>query len=196
MGASRKMKKLSEPAWDALTEALATFYWYKNDLKAFLYRQLSDHHDILARVDFGLSKRQVASSVVGVFARDEAHYQDVAIDLLVALSKFDPAFPKLAALDNGAAKAQQARAAHAAVVRIIEQYSELAEQRERLQRELDERKTTDAARRSHDAILSELRDNFFAMYVMTEAHERGRRFEQFLNRLFALHDLEPRGVQP
>lgn len=194
MATPQKAKKLSEPAWDALTEALATFYWYKNDLKAFLYRQLSDHHDILARVDFGLSKRQVASSVVGLLARDEARYQVVAIDLLVVLSKFDPAFPKLAALDDGTPKAQQAKTAHAAVVRVIEQYSELADQRERLQRELDERKTTDATRRSHDAILSELRDDFFAMHLMTDAQERGRHFEQFLNRFFALHDLEPRAA--
>ncbi len=191
---SRKTKKLSEPAWDALTEALATFYWYKGDLKAFLYRQLSDHHAILARVDFSLSKRQVASSVVGLLAGDEARYQDVAIDLLVALSMFDPAFPKLAALDDGVAKARQAETAHAAVVQVLGQYGELAEQRERLQRELDERKTTDAERRSHGVVLSELRDDFFSMYVMTDAQERGRHFEQLLNRLFALHDLEPRAA--
>jgi len=82
---SRRTKKLSEPAWDALAEALATFYWYKGDLKAFLYRQLRDHHEILARLDCDLSKRQIASSLVGLLAREEARYQAVAIDLLVAL---------------------------------------------------------------------------------------------------------------
>lgn len=192
--ATSRTKKLSEPAWDALTEALASFYWYKNDLRAFLYRQLCDYHEVLARLDFGLSKRQIASSLVGLLARDEARYQALAIDLLVALSRFDPTFPKLAALDDGAAKVQQARAAHAAVAQVVGQYSELAEQRERLQRELDEREATDAARRSHDAMLNELREEFFAMHAMTDPHERGRHLEQFLNRLFALHDLEPRAA--
>jgi hypothetical protein len=194
MTSSRQTKKLSEPAWDALTEALATFYWYKSDLKAFLYRQLRDSHDVLARLDFGLSKRQIASSLVGLLAREETRHQAVAIDLLVALGKFDPTFPRLAALDDGAAKVQQAKAAHAAVGQVIGQYSELAEQRERLQRELDEHKAEDAARRSHDAKLSELRDAFLAMHTMTDPHERGRRLEQFLNSLFALHDLGPRAA--
>jgi Restriction endonuclease len=194
MATARQTRKLGEPAWDALTEALATYYWYKSDLKAFLYRQLREHHEILARLDFDLSKRQIAGSLVGLLAGEEARYQVVAIDLLVALHKFDPTFPRLAALDDGAAKVRQAKAAHAAVVQVTDQYSELAEQRERLQAELGERKATDATRRSHDAKLGELRDAFLAMRTMTDRHERGHRLEQFLNSLFALHDLEPRAA--
>ncbi len=150
-----------------------------------------------ARLDFGLSKRQIASSLVGLLASDETHYQPVAIELLVALSKSDPTFPKLAALEDGAAKVQQAKAAHVAVVKVIGQYSEIAEQRERLQGELEERNIAAAARRSHDTVLDELRNDFFAMHAMTDAHERGRGFEPFLNRLFGLYDFDPRvGLQP
>lgn len=194
MASTRPTKRLSEPAWDALIEALATFYWYKSDLKNFLYRQLSDHHDLLARLDFDLSKRQIASSLVGVFARDEWHYQAVAIDLLVALSKFDPSFPKLASLDDGATKLERAQSAYAAVLRVVAEHSDLAEKRERLQRELRQRTQRDAARRSHDTVLRGLHDAFLAMHEMTDKHERGRRFERFLNALFELHDLNPRAA--
>lgn len=62
----------------------------RNDLKAFLYRQLHDHYGVVARLDFALARRQIASSLVGLLASDETHHQAVAIELLVAFAKFDP----------------------------------------------------------------------------------------------------------
>lgn len=194
MSSTHPTKKLSEPAWDALTEALATFYWYKDDLKTFLYRQLNDHHDVLARLDFGLSKRQIASSLTGVLARDERRYQPVAIELLVTLSKFDATFSRLAGLEDGAAKVERARSAHAALLHVIGDHVDLVEERQRLKSELEEHAQRNAARRSHDAVLTELHEEFFTMYGMTERQERGRLFERFLNSLFELYDLDPRAA--
>lgn len=191
---SHPTKRLTEPAWEALTEALATFYWYKDDLKAFLYRQLSDEHALLGAIDFSLSKRQVAASLVRMMGANEGRYQSTAIDMLVELSRFDPAFPRLGHLDDGESKVARARAAHADVVAVVAQYSELAAQREELQRELDERHHADSARRSHEAVLAGLREEFFSLHAMSDPQERGRRFEPFLNALFELHDLDPRAA--
>jgi len=190
--ASHPTKKLTESAWEALTEALATFYWYKDDLQAFLFRQLSAQHALLAGIDFTLSKRQIATSVARVMAANEGRYQSLVIDMLVELSRFDPEFPRLARLDDGESKVARARSAHQEVLRVVAQYSELAAQREELQRELDERHQADAARRSHEALLAGLREKFFALHAMSEPQQRGRRFETFLNALFELHDLDPR----
>src|SRR5262249_20220232 len=116
-------KRLAEPAWDALFEALAVFYWRKRGLEAFLRAQLGDYPELLAPLDFAGYKRTVAADLVASLRRDEGRYQGTVIDLLVELAKFDERFPRLAREEDGERLVAAARQALADVRTVTELYS-------------------------------------------------------------------------
>lgn len=187
-------KRLTPAAWDALLEALAVFYWYKPDFERLLRSELSESPELLAPLVFSQSKRQVATALVTRMRRQEAKYQGVAIDLLVRLSEFDPEFPRLTHLDDGADKVATARAALAEVVKVISAYSEQAKARERVREESAREAADRELRRSHDEMLTRLRDEFTRLYALEDHQARGHQFEILLNELFALVDLQPRAA--
>ena len=188
-------RRLSEPAWQALTEALSTYYWYKVDFRSFLRARLVEVPEILATVDFNASKRIATGQLVTALRLNERRYQSLVIDTLVALSEFDPEFPHLARLSDGAEHVAKAQAAYEAVRLVTEQYSELAASRESTRREAEERAAGAAERQLHDGRLNELREQFLILHGSSgEPQKRGLAFEKFLNSLFELWDLEPRAA--
>jgi hypothetical protein len=191
---SNTPKRLSEPAWDALQEALSVFYWYKSDLGNFLRAELQDHPKLLARVDFGAPKRQIAGTVVAALRRSESQDQHIVVDLLIRLSDFDPTFPRLARLDDGAAKVAQAREALVTIQRVITHHRTQVDARASSREERDRAAEDAQARRAHTTELHRLRDEFFRMAGMTDAHARGKDLEVLLNGLFVLWDLDPKAA--
>lgn len=188
-------RRLSEPAWDALFEALAVVYWRKRDLENFLRGHLRDFPELLAPLGFDGYKRSVAADLVGLLRRNEDRYQGLVIDLLVELSKFDERFPRLAREEDGARLVTAARSALADVRTVIGTYSVEAEARAELRAAIEAEAADSAHRRSHAVVLSELHQAF--MHLHTGAltpQERGLRFETLLNDLFALFDLEPKAA--
>ena len=188
-------QRLREPAWQALSEALSTYYWYKADFRTFLRARLVEVPEILAVVDFNASKRIATGQLVTALRLNERRYQSLVIDTLVALSEFDPEFPHLARLSDGADHVARAKAAYEAVRSVTEQYSELAALRESTRREAEERAARAAERQLHDSRLNELREQFLILHGSSgEPQKRGLAFEKFLNSLFELWDLEPRAA--
>ena len=188
-------QKLSEPAWQALAEALRTYHWFKSDFQTLVRANFADAPDALAAVNFVDTKRTATGQLVTALRLQERKYQPVVIDALVALSGFDPAFPHLARLDDGPKRVAEAKAAHDAVRAVIAQHSELAASRESARREAEEIREKESARRLHDSRLDQLRLQFLEMHRSSdEPQARGRAFEGFLNALFELWDLSPRAA--
>ena len=188
-------QKLSEPAWQALAEALRTYHWFKSDFQTLVRANFADAPDVLAAVNFVDTKRTATGQLVTALRLKERKYQPVVIDALVALSGFDPAFPHLARLDDGPSLVAEAKAAHDAVRAVIAQHSELASSRESARREAEETREKESARRLHDSRLDQLRLQFLEMHRSSdEPQARGRAFEGFLNALFELWDLNPRAA--
>ena len=50
-------RKLSEPAWQALAEALRTYYWYKGDFQTLVRTHFAEAPDAIAAVNFHGTKR-------------------------------------------------------------------------------------------------------------------------------------------
>jgi restriction endonuclease Mrr len=111
--------------------------------------------------------------------------------LMLALAAME-SFPNLERQPDAVDLLANARAAVAELRAMTEQYSALAEERERLEQERLAETARLEARRSHDRVLDELKTRFVAMYSETNAQRRGREFEGLLNELFALYDLNPR----
>jgi hypothetical protein len=187
-------KKLSEPAWDALIDALATFQWFKKPFETLVRSRFADAPEILNRLNFNEPKRRVAGDLVAALRMHEVKYQAIVIDALVALAEVDPAFPHLARLEDGEAKVGLAQEALLRIRSVTERYSALAEERERVRAEYEQRAASAATRRSHDAIRRDLHDRFLRMFSATNPQQRGREFESFLNELFDLWDLSPRAA--
>lgn len=189
---SGRSRRLSDSAWDAILEAVAVFYWYKSDQERFLRHVLRDHPMILSQLSFGIPKRQVASQLVTVLQSNEDRYQTAAIDLIERLATFDEGFTHLKRLEGGSAKVAEAQAALAAVQAVTGQNRKLIEEREQVRERIEKEGSAAELRRSYDAVLAELLGEFLQMFAMMDVQQRGRRLEGLLERLFALHDLEPR----
>ena len=189
---STPSKRLSPAAWDALLEALAVFYWFRSDFEMFVRSELAATSELLARLSFSESKRIVATELVKAMRKQEARYQDLAIDLLVRLSQFDRSFPKLARLEDGALKVAAAQAALDEVQKVVAVHSKQAEAREQVRVEAARDAEARDLRRTHDELLRALKERFTEMWSMTDHQARGRQFEGLLNELFALVDLQPR----
>lgn len=188
-------RKLSEPAWYALEEALSTYHWYKSDFQTLVRARFSEAPDALAAVNFDDTKRAATGQLVRELRLKERKYQTLVIDALIALSEFDPGFPHLARLEDGPTRVAAAKTAHDAVVSVIAQYSELVSLREAAIREAEEMRAKETARRLHESLLKDLKDQFMTMHASSERPQRrGRDFERFLNALFELWDLNPRAA--
>ncbi|MCY4371815.1 MAG: restriction endonuclease [bacterium] len=186
---------LSEPAWQALAEALRTYYWFKSDFQTLVLARFAEAPDALAAVNFDGTKRTATGELVRALRLKEHKYQPVVIDALMALGDVDPEFPHLARLDDGPTRVAEAEAAYDAVRTVIDQYSELAASREAARHEAEETIARESARRLHNSRLNQLHSQFLEMHQSSdEPQKRGIAFERLLNALFELWDLNPRAA--
>ena len=179
-----------------MLEALAVFYWYKRDLERFLRSALADHPEVLSRISFeASSKRQVAVEVVTQLQTNESRYQETALDLLERLADYPDAFDGLARTEDGPSKVKVAQAALRAVQAVTSQNRDLLNARDETLRRIQDDLEQSATRRTHEAVLAELNAEFMVLHSQkTDPQGRGIEFERLLERLFALHDLDPRAA--
>ena len=187
-------KKLSEPAWHALADALSTFEWYKKPFESMIRARFTEAPELLATLNFSQTKRQVVDDLVAGLRRAEGQYQSLILEVLISLREADSTFPHLARLDDGHERVAAAQGALHRVEQVTETYSDLRAQQERLSKEREANRSVAEAARTHALRLEELHCEFLEMHESTDPQGRGIRFEQFLNRLFALWDLEPRAA--
>lgn len=192
---AKPSKRLHPQAYDALTEALASFQWYKSDFSDMTTALFAADPSLLTGIDLTAgTKRDISREIVRRLRVGEGKYQALTVALLVTLADYDPAFPHLARLVDGAEKVQAAQVALAEVSRVVGQHKALID-------DAASRKAVDAAAaaaaarawgRSQD--LETLRADFYALSAMTDPQRRGLALEPFLRRLFALFDMDPRGA--
>lgn len=186
-------QRLHPQVYDALAEALATFEWYKAPYSRMLTSLFAGDSSVLAGIDLASrTKREAAHEVVSRLQRDERRFQSLTVGVLMTLADYNPAFKNLARLEDGRDKVQTAQDALVEIQRVIGQYKTLVEC-------AAARKAADAAAsaaaaqtwaRTQD--LEAMKADFYRLSAMTDAQRRGLALEPFLNRLFALFDLDPR----
>ena len=76
------MKKISANVLMALKNALAHIFWYKKDLKDYLYMSI-EHKEVLSRVNWDDYKRNIASQVVNTLERNERVVQEDLLNLIM-----------------------------------------------------------------------------------------------------------------
>ncbi|MFD8988979.1 restriction endonuclease [Streptomyces goshikiensis] len=186
-----RKKTINPSAYLALIEALTQIFWNKKPFELYLRGMLQDHSELLARLDFGATKREVSGQVVNLLRANEARYLDLTIALMLDITAMDT-FPNLMSqvdADDMVAKA-------AAAVTELRRWT--AKQQEVIQEhEVHAAAITESAKKAQDGRAfaqshEELKQQFLVMHSAGDPHKRGTAFEGFINELFALYDLEPR----
>jgi hypothetical protein len=184
-------QRISPNALQALTDALATVVWYKNDLRAYLITATGEPA-LIASLDWTY-KRRAADELVQRLAADQDRYRDILVQLMVDVAALDE-FPKLRGVDDAAEKIAETQAAVAELRKYIKPYEEELVGREKARERIAEAKSNAEQRRSFADRLSALKDRYEKLAMMEDAQARGRALEPFLRDLFALFDLDPKAA--
>lgn len=184
-------KKINPSAYNALAYALWRVIWNKDEFERYVRGMLQDHSELLARLDFGRTKRETAGELVDLLRANEARYLDVTVALMLDIAGMDR-FPNLERQVDGAEKVALAEAAVAELRRWTGKQQEIIKEHEEHAASIAESAKQAQAIRAFTEAHEDLKQRFFVMHSATDKHQRGRDFEGFINELFALYDLEPR----
>lgn len=182
-------RKIAPDAIVALKRALTTVYWYKNDLRSFLTTSLRNPH-LLSRINWSDTKRDIVGVLVDEMEWNQEQYGDDLINLMFDVAKIND-FAHLVRLEDGAAKAKEARAAVVALKTHLEGHEEILHDRRKSEEVRNA--ASDRAKRNTavQAKLAELRDQYLSL-LGANHQDRGYILEKILRELFDLFDLDPR----
>lgn len=182
-------KRLSPAAVVALKEALGKIYWFKSDLRSFLYQSVKDA-GILGGINWDTYKWQIASDVVDRLCDIDAH-----VPTLTRLCREVcdmTSFKHLERLDGGEEKAKRARDAVAHLRSLVESHETAEEEQDaaaqRQRRESERLAQSGAVRRK----LGEIRDRYMSFVVSEDSQGRGFELERIMYDIFELFDLDPK----
>lgn len=185
-------RRISPGAYTALRDALASVYWYKPDLRAFLRSALQDAPELLRDLDWDQYKIRTVSDLVGRMQARERDFQEQTLRLMQQVSDFQ-SFDHLARLDDGEEKARRAEAAVAALREWIAPHRQHMEDLAAAEERLRQRRQADLGAQAFQARLTELQQRFYSLHSgSTTSQQRGLIFESLLRDLFELFDLDPR----
>jgi hypothetical protein len=174
-----------------LAYALWRVIWNKDEFERYVRGMLQDHSELLARLDFGRTKRETAGELVDLLRANEARYLDVTVALMLDIAGMDR-FPNLERQVDGAEKVALAEAAVAELRRWTGKQQEIIKEHEEHAASIAESAKQAQAIRAFTEAHEDLKQRFLVMHSATDKHQRGRDFEGFINEVFALYDLEPR----
>lgn len=188
------MKRISTEAYQALRAALPAVTWYKSSFESMLKDALREHQELIVPLNFNETKREVSNQLINTLIAHEHRYQNVIIHLMLDVAGFTR-FPDIERIKDSGDREQrlgEARTAVAYLKSVTAQYSKEAREREVLKSELAAKAERNALARQFTGGLAELLDDFRKIEAIEGKQERGYAFETFLNKMFHLHDMQPR----
>lgn len=185
-----KFVRVSPTAIAALTEALATIFWFKKDLRSFLTAGLDDQA-LLSGVDWDDYKRASIDVVVGRMVADQDKYREQLISLMLEVARMED-FPHLRRLEDAERRVADAKAAVKSLRRYTTPIEDEIRKRAETERQIADRRADAARKRSMADGLEKLRTRFLALMSSEDVQGRGIELERLLRDLFNLFDLDPR----
>ena len=182
-------KRVNHAALWALTEALASIYWYKEDFERFV-RSCVQRPEIVSRLTFADSKRIVATELVDLLAADQDRYLPTLLELMAEVSSFDD-FSHLARLEDGKAKVEHAKQAVAALKKQYEAHAGLVAEKAEIEKRREQARTQAKKREAVKETLEQLRRAYIELLGF-DPQPRGYRLQSLLAELFSLFDLDPK----
>ncbi|MER5600200.1 restriction endonuclease [Streptomyces sp. NPDC002265] len=188
---SSARKTMNPSAYLALVEALTAIFWNKKPFEMYVRAMLRDHSELLARLDFVATKREVSGQLVNLLRSNEARYLDLTVALMLDIADMGT-FPNLNSQPDSQIMVTKATAAVAELKRWTVKQREVIAEHEADAADIAENAKNAQDGRAFAEAHEDLKQRFIAMHGAADVHQRGRDFEDFINELFALYDLEPR----
>jgi hypothetical protein len=184
-------RPISPAAYGALSGALKSIFWYKKDLEIFIRRWAKGSPELLVGLDFSDYKWKTADEFVDRLHADEDRYADLAFHLMVEVSEMT-SFPALKRHEDADVLLAEVREAISNLKGYVDRHRGLVADQARFDDDLSAHRAAAESRRSFAERLEALKAEFLELEQEGNRQKAGREFEQFLNRLFRLFDLEPR----
>lgn len=183
-------KVISASEIHALREALCNIFWYKSDLKSFLYNCIMDGK-VFERINWDDYKRQIVADFIDELCKDqESHIGDIR-RLLNEVCKMDN-FRHLEQLEDGKKKASSARETVKALKALVETHDQKVKEEEAI---VKRRKEAQIKLQSSTAVLQkleEIKTKYFQLIISNDPQKRGFELEKVFYDLFSLFDLDPK----
>lgn len=183
-------RKVSPAAIQNLKEALTLVYWYKSELRSFIYQCISEP-SVLSRLNWDDYKRNIVATLIDHLALNEAVYQSDIIRLMSEVCNIVD-YSHLKKLEDGERKASDAKNAVEALRiqlkghhDIEKEYQKAESRREQAHQQLMQ---VNAVQQELDRLKSE----YFTLVSSDNPQQRGFSLEKVLKGLFALFDLDPK----
>jgi hypothetical protein len=184
-------KQISASAINALQDALTSIYWFKNDLKRFI-RHSIQNHAIIDTIDWDQNpKFQSVSELLERMMKRPDMFQDDLLSLMSEVVSIAD-FSHLKRLEDGERKAKDAKDKVDALQKHVEGHLNLKEEKEKANARRRDHQDRVSFTRTLQEQLSELNKEFSRIAVESNHQKRGYLFEDFLNKLFRLFDLDPK----
>ncbi|HVY77598.1 MAG TPA: hypothetical protein VG898_03740 [Solirubrobacterales bacterium] len=187
------MQRISPNAISAFKDALTAAFWAKKDLFAWL-RSAVPNEQLLSGIDWlgPAYKRDSVSRFVDRLAADQDRHGQLLLRLMADIADMDD-FPQLAWVEDAEDRIETARGAIMRLKRYIEPYEAQLASEEAARQRIDRDRRQAELQRATTEALERLKSDFIELLAMDDAQARGRQFESFLQALFDIFDLAPRG---
>jgi len=184
-------KKISAQGILALKEALSVIYWRKENLRDFIKLTLNNSA-IVGTIDWTGTKRESVKELVERMTNRTDLYHADLMNLLFAATDFND-YSHLDFWDDDGSKKKKAKSAVENLRKHTKGYIQITqEQEESRKRKLEVEKRI-AKTKSLDEELNVLKKRFTTISMIKDKQKRGFELEPFLNDLFHLYELDPKG---
>ncbi len=184
-------KKISPQAIMALKEALSVIFWKKNDLKDFLKLTIGKKA-IISTINWDVLKRESVKELIERMTSRNDLYENDLMALLLAVTDMTD-FQQLEYWDEDGSKRERAQKAVEQLRRHTIGYIQLTKEQEEAKKRRLETEQKIAKNKSLETELIELKNLFNTLVLNNNSQQRGFQFEKFLNDLFLLYELDPKG---
>ena len=188
---SNSRKKISAQAIMALKEALSVIFWKKDDLKDFLKLSL-DKSTFINTINWDGTKRESVKELVERMTSRLDLYEVDLMNLLLAVTDLTE-FPQLEFWDDDGSKRKKAKQAVENLRKHTIGYIQLTKEQEEAKKRKHKAEKKIAKNKSLESELQKLKSLFNKLATNTNFQQRGFEFEKFLNELFLLYELDPKG---
>lgn len=178
-------KKISTATITSLSNALASIFWYKKDLKRFV-RTTIISNDLLYDLDWDNPKREIVDTLMNNICENMDIYSHDLFRLIEEVCLFTD-FSHLDHLENG--KQLKAKAKNS-VQKLKEQHNAyIVKGQDKKEKVTHIKKAANS--NSFNTHLNAIKNDFISMMSL-EPQEKGYKLEKIINELFKLYDLYPR----
>lgn len=186
-----KNKKISPQAIMALKEALSIIFWKKDELREFIKLTINNNV-IVSTINWNLTKRESVKELLERMTSRQDIFKEDIINLILAVSDFTE-FPHLEFWDPDGTLRKKAKNAVEKLRVQTKGFIQISKEQEELRKRKIELEKKIAKGRSLEEELNTLREEFNRIAVNKNVQQRGYQLERFLNELFLLFDLNPKG---